>query len=267
LRGGGGNFGVATRFKFRLHPVDNAVGGMLILPANAATVAGFMAEAEAAPDELSAIANVMPAPPMPFIPAELHGRLIILAMMVYVGEAEAGMRTLGRFRALAEPLADMLRPMSYPEIYPPEDESYHPTAVSRTLFLDRVDRGVAETILRYLEASDASLRVAQLRFLGGAMARVPVRATAFAHRASRIMANVAAFYNGAEDKPVRQAWVDEFVAALSQDDEGAYVGFLGDEGPARLRAAYPGATWDRLRAVKNQYDPGNLFRRNQNIQP
>jgi hypothetical protein len=177
------------------------------------------------------------------------------------------MRTLGRFQALAEPLADMLRPMSYPEIYPPDDESYHPTAVSRTLFLDRVDRSVAETILRYLEASDASLRVAQLRFLGGAMARVPVRATAFAHRASRIMANVAAFYNGAEDKPVRQAWVDEFVAALSQDDEGAYVGFLGDEGPARLRAAYPGATWDRLRAVKNQYDPGNLFRRNQNIQP
>jgi len=267
LRGGGGNFGVATRFQFRLHPVDRVLGGMLILPGNAETIAAFMDAAQSAPDELSAIANIMPAPPMPFVPAEHYGKLIIMALMVYAGEIEAGEQALARFRDLAEPLADMLRPMRYPEIYLPEDESYHPTAVSRTMFMDRVDRSEADTILRYLEASDASLRVVQLRALGGAMARVPSEATAFAHRASQIMANVAAFYDGEADKPARQAWVDDFAAALSQDDPGVYVGFLGDEGSARLRAAYPGATWERLRAIKGRYDPGNLFRRNQNIVP
>jgi FAD/FMN-containing dehydrogenase len=81
------------------------------------------------------------------------------------------------------------------------------------------------------------------------------------------MANVAAFYDGPEDKLVREAWVDETVAALQQQDGGAYVNFVGDEGPERVRAAYPGATWDRLRAVKAAYDPGNLFARNQNIPP
>lgn len=267
LRGGGGNFGVATRFQFRLHPVDRVLGGMLILPGNAETIAVFMDAAQSAPDELSAIANIMPAPPMPFVPAEHHGKLIIMALMVYAGEIEAGEQVLARFRALATPLADMLRPMRYPEIYLPEDESYHPTAVARTMLMDRVDISVADTIVSYLEASDASLRVAQLRPLGGAMARVPSEATAFAHRASRIMANVAAFYDGEADKPVRQAWVDNFSAALRQDDRGAYVGFLGDEGEERLQAAYPGATWERLRAIKCRYDPGNLFRRNQNIVP
>jgi hypothetical protein len=109
--------------------------------------------------------------------------------------------------------------------------------------------------------------VVQLRALGGAMARVPVEATAFAHRHSRIMANVAAFYEGPADRDRRQAWVDGAAAALQQGDEGAYVNFLGDEGPERVRRAYPGSTWDRLVEVKRRYDPGNLFRRNHNIPP
>ena len=267
IRGGGGNFGVATRFQFRLHEVGSAVGGMLILPATPDAIASFIAEAEAAPEELSVIANVMTAPPMPFLPPEAHGRLIILALMVYAGEAEGGERALAPLRAVASPIADMLGPMRYPEIFQPEDESYHPMAANRTIFLDRVDRGVAETIIDYLEASDASLRVAQLRVLGGAIARVPSDATAFAHRSSRIMANLAAFYEGPEDHPVKEAWVRDFAAALRQSDTGAYVGFLGDEGEARLRDAYPGATWERLRAVKARYDPDNFFKLNQNIPP
>jgi FAD/FMN-containing dehydrogenase len=267
IRGGGGNFGVATRFKFQLHKVDTVVGGMLLLPATPDSIASFIAEAEAAPEELSTIANVMPAPPMPFVPAEHHGRLIIMAFLVYVGATEAGERAVAPFRAIATPIADMVRPMPYPEIYPPEDDSYHPTAASRTLFVDSVDRGAAETIVAHLEASDASVRAAQLRVLGGAMARVPADATAFAHRASRIMVNVAAFYNGPEDRAVREAWVSEFAAALRQGDGGAYVGFLGDEGEARIHVAYPGTIWDRLRAIKARYDPTNLFRLNQNIPP
>lgn len=267
MRGGGGNFGVATRFKFRLHPVDKVLGGMLILPATSDVVASFIAEAQAAPEELSTIANVMPAPPMPFLPPEVHGKLIVMAFMVYAGPVDAGQRVLAPFRALAKPLADMLRPMSYAEMYLPEDESYHPTAVSTTMFIDRVDRDVARTMIETLEASDAMLRVVQLRVLGGAMARIPVGETAFAHRKSRIMTNVAAFYNGPEDKLVRAAWVANFAAALRQEDTGAYVNFMGDEDGARVRDAYPGVTWERLTAIKARYDPTNLFRLNQNIPP
>jgi FAD/FMN-containing dehydrogenase len=267
IRGGGGNFGVATRFKFRLHPIETVVGGILILPATAEVVSSFVAEAEAAPDELSTIANVMPAPPMPFVPAEHHGRLVVMALICWAGPADAGERALAPFRALASPIADMVRPIPYPEIYPPDQEDFHPTAASRTMFVDTVDREAAETILERLEASDAMMRVVQLRVLGGAICRVPAEATAYAHRGSRIMANVASFYDGPDDKPVREAWVNELAGKLRQGDSGAYVNFLGDEGADGVRAAYPGATGDRLAAIKARYDPANLFRNNQNIQP
>ncbi len=171
VRGGGGNFGVATRFQLRLHPVSTIVGGMLILPATPEVIAGFITKAQAAPEELSAIANVMPAPPLPFLPAELHGQLIVMAMLVYAGDPEAGERAVAPFRKLATPLADLVRPMPYPEIYPPEEGDYHPTAVGHTMFVDSIDRQAAEAILDHLQRSDASVRVAQLRVLGGAMAR------------------------------------------------------------------------------------------------
>jgi FAD/FMN-containing dehydrogenase len=267
IRGGGGNFGVATRFRFRLHPVDQVLGGMLFLPATPEVIAGFIAAAEAAPEELSGIVNVMPAPPMPMVPPELHGQLVIMAMLVWAGPVEDGQAAVAPFRALATPLADLVAPMPYPGIYPPEDEAFHPTAIGHTMFVDTVDRQVAETILEHLRSSDAPMRVAQLRVLGGAMARVPADATAFAHRGSKIMVNVASFYQGPDDQPVRQAWVDEFAAALQQGDQDAYVGFLGDEGEGRVHQAYPGATWQRLAAVKARYDPGNLFRGNHNIPP
>jgi FAD/FMN-containing dehydrogenase len=267
IRGGGGNFGVATRFKFRLHPLESIVGGLLLLPATAEVVAGFMAEAGAAPEELSAIANVMPAPPLPFVAPELVGQMVVMALMAYAGPPEAAQPVLDRFRGLATPIADMLQPMPYSGMFPPEEEEYHPTAVAVTMFVDRVDHDVASTIMEQLEASDAPMRVAQLRALGGAMARVPVEATAFAHRHSAFMVNLAAFYEGPDDRAVRQGWVDRFAAALQQDDQGVYVNFLGDEGPARVRQAYPGPTWDRLAAIKHRWDPTNLFRRNQNIPP
>ena len=267
IRGGGGNFGVATRFQFRMHRVDEFVGGLLILPATPAVVAGFMAEAGSAPDELSTIANVMPAPPMPMVPEELHGRLSVFAFLAFAGGVEDGERAIAPFRKLAPPLADLVRPMRYPEMYQPEEGGYHPTAVARTLLVDTIDEAVAQDIVARLEASDAPLRVAQLRVLGGAMSRVPPGATAFAHRTNRIMVNLAAFYEGPEDRAVREAWVVEFEAALRQGDAGVYVNFLGDEGEAQVRRAYPGATWDRLTAVKRRYDPTNIFHVNQNIPP
>jgi hypothetical protein len=161
----------------------------------------------------------------------------------------------------------MVKPMRYPEIYPPEDNNYHPIAAGRTMFVDQIDRSVAVMILDHLKASTGSMAVAQLRVLGGAMARVPADATAFAHRASRIMVNVAALYERPEEKPIHEAWVTDFAVALQQGDSGAYVNFLGNESEARIRAAYPGQTWDRLRKIKARYDPTNLFHLNQNILP
>ena len=267
IRGGGGNFGVVTRFQYRLHPLPSIVGGMLFLPATPETIAGFVAAADQAPEELTTILNVMPAPPMPFMPQEQHGQIILFAFMCYAGNAEDGERALAPFRALAEPIADMVRPMRYAEMYMPEDGDYHPKAVGHTMFLDGVDRELAQTIVDYLQASDAPMRAAQVRVLGGAVARVPVEATAYAHRQAPIMVNLAAFYETAEEQTTRQRWLEQFAADLDQGNTAAYVNFLGDEGPARVRAAYPPVTWKRLVEVKRRYDPGNLFRLNQNIRP
>jgi hypothetical protein len=267
IRGGGGNFGVVTRFHFRLHEIAAFVGGMLMLPATPDVIASFIEEAERAPEELSTIANVMPAPPMPMVPEEHHGKLVVMSLMAFAGPVGAGERAIAPFRALATPLTDTVQPMRYPEIYPPDEEDYHPIATGWTMFLDAVDRDLASTIIDRLASSDAMMRVVQLRVLGGAMARVDADATAFAHRKSRIMANVAAVYERPEEASVYAPWVTSFAEELRQSDGGAYVNFLADEGEARVRAAYPGRTWDRLRAIKRRYDPDNLFRLNQNIPP
>jgi FAD/FMN-containing dehydrogenase len=267
IRGGGGNFGVVTRFQFRLHDVGTIVGGILILPATRDVIASFVAEAEAAPEDLSTIANVMIAPPMPFVPPEHHGKLVIFAILVHAGGGEAGERAVAPFRKLAAPIADMVRSMPYPEVYLPDEKDYHPIATARTMFLDSVDGAVAGTILDRLQASTAQMAVTQIRVLGGAMARVPADATAFAHRTSRIMVNVAAMYEEQHEVAVHDAWVTGLAASLRQSDAGAYVNFLGDEGQARIRDAYPGETWDRLARIKARHDPANLFRLNQNIPP
>jgi FAD/FMN-containing dehydrogenase len=267
IRGGGGNFGVVTRFQFRLHKVDSVFGGMLFLPATADSIASFISLAESAPDELSTIANVITAPPMPFIPKEYYGNPVIMGMLVYVGDIATGEKVIAPFRSITAPLADMIRPMKYPEIYQPEQEGYHPVAASRTMFVDSIDRDVVKTILKYLTSSNANMAAAQLRVLGGAMARVPVDATAFAHRNSRIMINVAALYDQPSQKADHEAWATKFAAALQQGDTGAYVNFLSDQGEEALRAAYPTKTRERLAAIKAQYDPTNLFRLNQNIMP
>ena len=275
IRGGGGNFGVVTRFLYRLVDLPGIVGGILLLPVNAEIIERYIALSEEAPEELSSIANVMPIPPFPGVSEEWVGKLGIFALMTYAGETEAGQKVLQPFRDLARlagmdaPVADMLRPMTYPEMYFPEDgdSDYHPLAISTNMLLDRCDRPSAQAIMEHLEALDAPMRVAQLRVLGGAMARVRNDATAFAHRASPIMVNLAAFYDDDADKVGKQAWLDGFERAIRQSDGGKYVNFVGDEGEAGIRAAYPAKTYDRLAEIKRRYDPDNLFHLNQNIPP
>ena len=190
-----------------------------------------------------------------------------MAMLVYAGDPEAGERAVAPFRALATPVADMVRRMPYPEMFPPAEQGFRPLAVARTLYLDSLELRTAESIFSWLERSTAQMPAVQLRVLGGAMARVPADATAFAHRDRRILANVAAMYATPEERPDHEAWLAGFTKELSQGDPAGYAGFLGDEGEERVRAAYPGATWDRLVDVKTGYDPENLFRLNQNIPP
>ncbi len=267
IRGGGGNFGAVTQFTFRLHELPSVVGGMLLLPASPDAIVSFVEAAQAAPRELSTIANVMPAPPMPFVPEEWHGKLVVMGLLAYAGPDEAGAKALAPFRELAEPVADMVRPISYAEMFPPDPEGYRPIATGRTFFTDSVDHAAATRILDQLEASTAMMRVVQLRALGGAMADVPSDATAFAHRDARVMGVAAALGTTVEEAASFEPWVEELSRSLRNGNEGIYVNFLSHNDPAQVRAAYPGSTYDRLVEVKRRYDPDNLFHLNHNIRP
>lgn len=266
VRGGGGNFGVATRFRFRLHPLPEFTGGPLVLPATPEVLAGFVSAAEAAPEELSTIMLAMPAPPLPFLPPHVIGQKVIVGMMAFAGPAEDAAKALAPFRALAEPLADLVGPAPYSSMYLPEDPSLRPAVSIRTLFMDSVGLEQAARMLDLLDQNDAPMRMAQLRVLGGAAARVPAEATAFAHRKSRIMTAFLTM-SGPDSLERNEEWVERCLQAASQGTDGAYVNFLADEGADRILDAYPKATWDRLRQVKRRYDPQNLFHLNQNIPP
>lgn len=264
IRGGGGNFGVVTKFKFKLNPIDKVIGGMLILPATPESITNFMSKCMNAPDELSAIANVMPCPSMPFVPQEFHGTIVIFALVMYAGTGKKADEEIAKLKEVETPIADMIKEMRYPDIFMPDDPNYHPTAAAYTMYMKYVDIPTATTILDKLKESDAKMRVVQMRALGGAMGRIANEKTAFAHRNSKIMVNIAAFY-GENDRQVREEWVSSVSKALHQGDEGAYVGFLGNEGVSRVRDAYPSNTWEKLKVIKKKYDQNNLFRLNQNI--
>jgi len=267
IRGGGGNFGVATRFQLRLHDVEPFTGGLLMQPASAQLIEDFVAISAAAPDELTTIANIMPAPPMPFVPAEWHNKLVAMSFVCYAGDPNTAERAIKPLRSLATRIVDMVKPMPHAQIYPPEDPSYHPIGTGRNLMVDAIDRRSAESIMDYLGSSTATFSVAQLRVLGGAVSRVPDDATAYAHRSRFAMINIGNILQSVDELAAIKPWVDSFAKAIQRGPEAAYVNFLTDEGPARVRQAYPGTTYDRLVAIKTRYDPTNLFHRNQNIAP
>ncbi|MGW0754627.1 FAD-binding oxidoreductase [Streptomyces sp. NPDC002587] len=266
IRGGGGNFGVVTRLKFRLHELTTVLGGLLVLPGTTEVIAGFVELARKAPEELSTILNVMPGNVLPFVPEEFHGTQVVMAMMVYAGEGEAAERAVAPFRALATPIADMIAPMPFPGVYPPEDD-FHPVAAARNLFVDTFDADDAALVLDRISSSTAMMSAVQVRVLGGAMARVAEDDTAFAHRNRGVMVNIAAMYADPAEAEVHTRWADELTASLQKGVPGVYVNFLADDSRARIHEAYPEHTWTRLRAIKRTYDPANLFRVNNNIPP
>ena len=266
IRGGGGNFGVVTRLQLRLHEVGTVYGGLLVLPATAETISGFVELAQDAPEELTSIANVFPSPPLPFVPVEWHGKPVALATMLYAGDGPAAEAALAPFRALDTPIADLVGPMPYPDVYPPDDD-WHPTAAARNLFTDSIDKADAALIVERISASTAEIAAVQIRVLGGAVDRLPNEASAFAHRNRRIMLNIAAIYSDPDEAEVHTRWSDELTAELQKGGPGVYVNFLADDSEARIREAYPDHTWERLRTIKRRYDPTNLFRINSNVPP
>lgn len=272
VRGGGGNVGVVTRFTYRLHEVPQIVGGLLVLPATADTVAELVRVMQEAPEQLGAIVNVMPAPPMPFLPAELHGKLVIFALVSYAGSPEEAEPVLSRLRAVAPPIADLLAPMPYAGLFAAEEGAdYHPVATSTTGFAQEFGVADAARVIDELGARLADpgvqMTVVQLRPLGGAISRVAPDATAYAHREWPLMYNVAAIVDGVEHLAVQGEWIEALGAAISKGTPGAYVGFSLPDDADAVRRIYPGRTFDRLAAIKRTYDPDNVFHRNHNVPP
>jgi hypothetical protein len=257
-----------TRLRLRLHEIDQVVGGTLVLPASADVITGLVAAADAAPEDLSVIAKVMKAPPLPFIPPEQHGKPVVMARMVYAGEPAAGEKAIAPIRTLATPLADMVRPIRYPEMYAGPEAPGPAFSVGTNLLVDELSAGGAETILAHLQTATAAIAAVEVRVLGGAIARVADGATAFGHRRTKLMVNIAAMDKRVEKRAEYETWAAGLAEALSGGvTTPAYVGFIGEEGEDGVRRAYPPATLKRLAQVKRRYDPDNLFHLNLNVAP
>ena len=263
IRGGGGNFGVVTRLRFRLHPIDDVLGGMLILPASAETMAGLVEVAQEASNDLSMIIATAVAPPLPFLPEELHGRLITLSLLAHAGEPMAAEREIQELRSLGSPLLDTIERVPYPSLF--EADAPHPVSIAfRSTFSDGFTTGHANVAMDALGNSTAAMSYVQIRVLGGAVAAVPHAETAFAHRDRPMLVNVAAAFDDPGRRATHESWVGATSEKLQVGERGVYVNFHTDDSPDEVRRAYPGH-WDRLIDIKTKYDANNLFSANHNI--
>jgi len=272
VRGGGGNFGVVTRFRYRLHPIGAVLGGALLLPATGEVIRGVVDLAEAAPNELTTIMLVTRLGLLSIVPPEAYRRLGVLITLVWCGELEAGERVVDGFRTLARPIADLVGPRPYPSMYeliPEAPPSV--TNITHSFAADRLDDRAIGSILRQLDESSLpsteGFAAVELRVLGGAISRVPVDATAFAHRQRRLLCSVVAAGFAEADADRHRSWVRSLSGAIGYLAKGAYVNFLDAADESRLHEAYPDSTYRRLVQVKRRYDPTNLFHRNLNIRP
>ncbi len=268
LRGGGGNFGVATRFKFRLHPIGLTLHGTIALPLTGAVMGDLVRVALAAPDELTLMPAVLPVPPMDEIDPQHHGRPAVFVDLLWAGPKDAGERAIAPIRALAKPLFDAVSQEPYPAVYP-EPKGIRESWTSRAIFLDVMDQETVAIIERSMATAPSASALAQLRILGGAAGRVAPESTAYGWRDRSVLLWIIADFGTADprDLPRHAAWAAAFADALRAKGSATYVNFMADEGPEGARSAYPAATWSRLRQLKRRYDPENLFRRNQNIPP
>ena len=271
LRGGGGNFGVVTSFEFQLHQVGPTVlSGLVFYPAEEAeqVMRGYLAAAAAAPDELTTLVNMTTAPPVPFLPESVHGKPIIGVGGCWTGDLDAGEAATAPFRSLGTVIADVFAANPYAgwqqaldPLYPRGVHNYF-----RSAFLRTADEAAQRVLTESFATLPNGLTEIHLQHLGGAVGRVPADATAFALRDREFIVNIVARTPTAEGFADVVDWARGVTSALGPD-AGTYVNFTGEADTALVRASYPAETYRRLVELKNEYDPTNLFRLNQNIVP
>ncbi|GAA0384226.1 FAD-binding oxidoreductase [Microbispora corallina] len=272
LRGGGGNFGVVTRFTFRLHPVAPAWAGMVMYPGALAEAAlqAFHRIGEEAPRELSLVAALVSAPPAPFVPAEAVGRPVVGIAAAHFGPHDAGQELTAPLRSLGRPLIDTFGVMGYADLQRMLDDANVPGRQQyvRSDFLVGLPDDAVAALARHGTRPSSPLNQVLLRRLGGAIGDRDGDATAFGHRSADYMTMIAATWEDpAEDPEPHRRWVGETWDATRRWAQGTYVNHLGDEGGGRIREAYLPESWARLTRLKARMDPGNVFALNQNVPP
>lgn len=272
LRGGGGNFGVVTSFEYRLRPVGPQVlaGGVVYAFADAPRVFRFFADFVAdAPDELSVVASTFRAAPQLPVAPEFHGELVTVLALCYAGDPAEGERVIAPLRRVGAPLADLVAAMPYTALQTASDTSY-PAGQRNYWKSHYVDEITDETIGRLMEHGSrmtSLLSSFYFQHLGGAISRPGPEAAAFGHRNRGFDFNILTVWRDPAEDSEHIAWARDFHAAMQPQATGVYVNNLGIEGADRVRAAYAPATYARLVALKDRYDPQNVFRLNQNVAP
>jgi FAD/FMN-containing dehydrogenase len=271
LRGGGGNFGIVTSFELALHPVGPTVyAGPLFLPGDAAgdLLRFYRDWAPSAPDAITTAVSLATAPPLPVIPEEWHGKKVAIVIAVCAGPVEDGEALVRELRTIAEPVADLIHPMPYQFIqslldplWPKGINAYFKAANLAGLSDETIDSLVA--LHQDTPGPQCEIHVHQM---GGAVARVGQTDTAFPERSMPYVLNAVTGTPEPELLGAHTEWARAVVASAKRDETGrAYVNFLGDAGEAE--SAYGEETYRRLVALKDEYDPTNVFRLNQNVAP
>ncbi len=272
VRGGGGNFGIVTDFEFRLNPVGPIVlAGPIFWPMEESpNVLRFYREWIAeAPDELMTIVIHRKAPPLPFVPRELHGKLVVGVVCCYAGTVEEGEKVVKPLKRFGSPVLDLCAPKPFLAHQAMFDASfqhgwwYYMRACDVAELTDEVIDITVEHSLKI----NSPLTAFPIWQRGGAAGRVGEDQTAFGGRSAGYTFNITAATETAEGFDEEREWVRNFWSALEPYHMGVYVNFLMEEGEERIRQAYGAKKYDRLKALKRRYDPDNLFRLNQNIRP
>ena len=274
VRGGGGNLGIVTSFEYRLHPVGPTVlAGPIFYPLEdaPAILRHYRELAAGAPDELMTIFNLRVAPPLPFLPREVHGKPIVMVGACYAGAPQAGFEVVRSLKEFGRPIVDLLVPKPYLTLQSMFDASaphgwhYYWKSVELPPLTDEA----IDTLAEHASALTSPKSYCIGFQLGGALNRVGVEETAYSQRNGAHNVNINAIWTEDERDPGRHvAWARDFYDAMQPHTSGrVYLNFLGDEGQERVRAAYGEGNYQRLARLKRVYDPTNFFRVNQNIEP
>jgi FAD/FMN-containing dehydrogenase len=272
LRGGGGNFGVVTSFEFRVHPVGPTVlGGLLVYPLETGVevLSVYRDVLAGAPDELATAAALFNAPPEPFIPERLHGRPVLGIGVCYCGDPMEG-ETLLRPLKDSRPLADLVGPMPYRSVQAMLD-SFAPHGwrnYSRGEYLPELSDAAIETFLRFAPEGLSPMTMLIVFQHGGAVSRVDDEVMAFSHREAAFLAHPIACWTDPAQDDRHIGWARAFSEAMEPfKTPGVYLNFTAEEGDDRVQSGYAADKLGRLVALKQKYDPTNMFRFNHNIRP